>query len=1468
MKKYLLLLLLLLTANAFAQFSKTHYIPPLSNSTSISADQQYLYISTPSLADVNFRIINLGGTVVNGTVSRDNPYVYAITNYNESQLIVRSNLVNSVISNKGFIVEADDLVYVTARVIASGGYHAGSLVSKGLAALGNEFRVGAMTNADTPNYGTAQYTFISVLATENNTTVLFSDFKDNIQLFQNEVSGSSDISVVLNSGESYVIAVQGPNQANRDGLIGTRVSSDKPIAMACGSFGGTNGEMSNIDLGFDQAVPSSRVGKEYIFIKSTGLDNVERVLLVANEDNTEVFLNGSSISSYTLSAGEYVSLNGSSYTPQGNLYVETSKNVFAYQSVGDDSQPNQANQEMFFVPPLSCQTPKIIDNIPFINQIGDIFFTGRITLVTETGSTLNFIINGVPYVLADLPSNITIDGPLTVSGRPDFVTYTLSGLSGNVSVYSTSQLYLASYGTFANATFGGFYSGFTYKPSISFSQIDVNQSSCFPNIKLSVSEASGFDSYEWFFNGNLVSTSTQYVPTAPGYYYVKATLAACGTTLESDLIPVSVCTSDLDEDGANDNIDLDHDNDGITNCEESFGDLPLNFSNPAGASFSIASYSNSFIGTVASSILEIETPFTGNADGSFVTKTGPSKGDKVSYSMNFAEPVSIKLDYVSQASAGTYLNSNAEFTINSSEQQTLTLLNPDNQLLVDTNYDGFYESGVTKFSSFEIRFRLNSTTPLTPGSGTFSIQTYLATNLIITHKNLSEITNSATFRVQATCVPRDSDGDGVFDYMDQDSDNDGIPDIFEAQASAVIALSGIDTNGDGIDDVFGNGISPSDTDSDGVPNYLDLDSDNDGIYDVVESGTLAPNNNGVISLGISLNGMANAIQTSANSGVLNYTIRDTDSDGLVNAYDLDSDGDKCNDVVEAGFTDNNNNGMLGNNIPTVNIKGIVTSALNGYTTPNPNYIIATPIEILQEIPTQIIICEGDSAVISIGTNNGVTFQWQVSTNGMAFNNIVNGGAYSGTTTNELTINAAAFTLNGNVYRVLLSKIGNICGSQSGEVNLIVNPLPATVTKRLVQCEVGSNPDGITTFNLSQANAYFTNGNADVQIEYFASMADAQTGTNPLPLIYTNVTNPQSIVAKVSNSTCANYSILNLESNMLPSQIINLPAKCDDDGLEDGFYVFNLTAPFTADARYFETENDALFEQNEIANPTSYTNLSPYQPQTLFVRRESNNECISITLLNIVLNKLPTINANLNLEPHVVCVNSTIFTTTIDAEILDGSSPDDYTYQWFFEGNTIVGENNYNLTVSQQGTYSVIVTNIFGCTKTRIIPVIASSAAIIESIEATGFLENNTVTVYLTNNSYGNYVYSLDYQNAFQSSNVLTNVLPGFHTIYIKDLNGCAVTSQLVSVLGIPKYFTPNGDGFHDTWNIQGVGYAFHPETITYVYDRYGKLLKQILATDPGWDGTFNGYALPSDDYWYIITLDDGRIFKGHFTLKR
>jgi gliding motility-associated-like protein len=169
-----------------------------------------------------------------------------------------------------------------------------------------------------------------------------------------------------------------------------------------------------------------------------------------------------------------------------------------------------------------------------------------------------------------------------------------------------------------------------------------------------------------------------------------------------------------------------------------------------------------------------------------------------------------------------------------------------------------------------------------------------------------------------------------------------------------------------------------------------------------------------------------------------------------------------------------------------------------------------------------------------------------------------------------------------------------------------------------------------------------------------------------------------------------------------------------------------------------------------------------------------------------------------------------------------------------------------------------------CVRTRTIKVSASDIA---SNIITTVSESNTISVSVTGK--GDYVYVLDDQNGdYQPGNTFYNVPSGIHTVYIKDQNGCGTVLKEVAVFGIPAFFTPNNDNHNDYWNIEGVNAASNGKSIIQIFDRYGKLLKQIDPLSQGWDGYYLGSQMPADDYWYVIKLEDSRIFKGHFALKR
>jgi gliding motility-associated-like protein len=147
-----------------------------------------------------------------------------------------------------------------------------------------------------------------------------------------------------------------------------------------------------------------------------------------------------------------------------------------------------------------------------------------------------------------------------------------------------------------------------------------------------------------------------------------------------------------------------------------------------------------------------------------------------------------------------------------------------------------------------------------------------------------------------------------------------------------------------------------------------------------------------------------------------------------------------------------------------------------------------------------------------------------------------------------------------------------------------------------------------------------------------------------------------------------------------------------------------------------------------------------------------------------------------------------------------------------------------------------------------------------------FSDNQIITVLAS--GVGNYLYQLDY-GPQQQSNTFENVQSGAHTITVYDANGCAdpITENDVLIVNYPHFFTPNGDGRNDQWNISGL----NPDAQIRIFDRFGRLLKQLSPNGAGWDGTFQGKEMPSSDYWFKIIYTDkssSRQFNSHFTLKR
>ena len=325
MKKLHILLLtivLLFVQEGFSQLSKTHYIPPVTGDGGGNGPGiQRIYISTPNSGIVNYSIRyggEIGTTGTSGTLYKDGTVSNSATeevnlsdqplggNLSYGQIFVEDS-ETELILNKGFVITADSEIYVSYRFVSRSYNQAGAIVSKGISALGTSFRAGMLQNYNSSNH----LGFISVMATENNTKIDF-DLPGSVQT----TGGQNDHSVILEKFQSYFFI----NKGNQNSLIGTLISSNKPIAVNTGGFGSFDSSSGGQDYGMDQIVGSTLIGSEYIFIKGIASDAIETVLIIADKDNTDLYLNDGTTVYQTLNAGEYVFIKGGDFI-DGNLYV-------------------------------------------------------------------------------------------------------------------------------------------------------------------------------------------------------------------------------------------------------------------------------------------------------------------------------------------------------------------------------------------------------------------------------------------------------------------------------------------------------------------------------------------------------------------------------------------------------------------------------------------------------------------------------------------------------------------------------------------------------------------------------------------------------------------------------------------------------------------------------------------------------------------------------------------------------------------------------------------------------------------------------------------------------------------------------------------------------------------------------------------------------------------------------------------
>jgi gliding motility-associated-like protein len=513
----------------YAQLDTIHFLPPLHARDHWGP--QFVYLSTPEEDPFDVEIRDGGGAVlVVATISNDQPYRLDVGSTSNTQLMVTESQLHAPMTDKGMVFVGSKKFYTYFRSHSGSRFHACDLTCKGRSALGTEFRIAHLLQ-ETEDDG-IRANFIGFLATEDSTVVSLSGYSDQVDFRKmgSDQSSTGVESIILQKGESAVFSQyinfnafsQPPN-----GLMGSLLKSNKPIAVNVGSWCGAPVPPGSNDIGIDQIAPVEEIGKEYILCKGNGSSILERPILIAHFDNTQIRLNGQTDPYITLQPGEHVVLPTSVYTTDGNLFIEASEPIFVYQMIG--GAPTGLDQMrtagLIFVPPVSCAIPNAVDNIFEPNAIGTMFFEGGLMIVAMRDSLVEVKIDGVP---------VSIGSPAPVQGYPDFVTYRKLDLFSEwpilteLSVVAEGAVQVAMFGRNAPASFAAFFSGFGRLPKPDIELSIIGDGVCPDTL---IAEGS-FEGVQWMLGDSVLSygTDTFFVAYTPGAYIARGYLGVCRQT--------------------------------------------------------------------------------------------------------------------------------------------------------------------------------------------------------------------------------------------------------------------------------------------------------------------------------------------------------------------------------------------------------------------------------------------------------------------------------------------------------------------------------------------------------------------------------------------------------------------------------------------------------------------------------------------------------------------------------------------------------------------------------------------------------------------------------------------------------------------------------------------------------------------------------------------------------------------------
>lgn len=432
---------------------------------------------------------------------------------------------------------------------------------------------------------------------------------------------------------------------------------------------------------------------------------------------------------------------------------------------------------------------------------------------------------------------------------------------------------------------------------------------------------------------------------------------------------------------------------------------------------------------------------------------------------------------------------------------------------------------------------------------------------------------------------------------------------------------------------------------------------------------------------------------------------------------------------------------------------------------------------------------------------------------------------------------------------------------SGLINLTFAQIVTPNEVDLVNCTFLNN-EANSNFDLTEALESLVEEDVDLDDFEFSFFLDEElTQEINDPTNFESLSDENQVYVSIEDleSRCTYQSTINLVLDFAGEQEIQLES-CNDNDNQNGEATFNLEeinnqienlTPF-----FYETLEDAFSESNPITEINQYTSSAT----TVYARIFNSETCDGLLNIRLEVIDLPDVEEN---QLIYYCVEDFPTPITLTSG-LSANNSEEYAYFWLPNEET-----SPNIEVSEAGQYEVFVQDLnTGCENSTLIDVVNSDLTDF-SLKTTSVSSNNTIEVIIPAEALGDYEFALgSAAGPYQEAKIFEGLEPGDYQVFVRDKNGCGITSRTTTIIGVMTFFTPNGDGINDVWGLRGNRPGIQDRAEISVFDRFGKLLYQFSGADSGWDGNYNGKPMPSNDYWYQVELEDGRVVKGNFTLKR